>query len=150
MKISGFSLLYLSRDNPFEFREYAEQWGPRRRDEIRDLIKNQKKIYRAAVNSFIQDKPELAMKCKPCQVPDDYERLMPAYEDCPMEKVCFSKKLLKEVMHHGLPADRLISVLDMTNNMKNYVEDEDMPRVKKKKLKDPIKKLKSQKRLTKQ
>lgn len=148
MKISGFSLLYLSRDNPYEYREYAERWGPRRRDEIKLLIKSQKKIYRAAVNSFIQNKPEIAMKCKPCQVPDDYERLMPAYEACPMEKVCFNKRDLKDNMLHALKPEELIHVLNITNNMKNYVEDEDMPVVKKiakkkpKSTLDPVKKTK--------
>lgn len=145
MKISGFSLLYLSRDNPFEFREYAEKWGPRRRDEIKELIISQKKIYRAAVNSFIQNKPEIAMKCKPCQVPDDYERLMPAYEACPMEDVCFNKRDLRNAMTHKLEPEKLIHVVNLTNNMRNYVLEEDMPKIKVKKtkklkhIKDPVK-----------
>lgn len=132
MKISGFSLLYLSRDNPYEFREYAEQWGERRRAETKKLIVEQKKIYRAAVNSFIQNKPAIAIKCKPCQVPDDYERLMPAYDTCPMASVCFNKKSLKDNMLHAYKPAELLKVVNITRNMSNYIEDEHMPKVKKK------------------
>ena len=138
MKISGFSLLYLSRDNPYEFREYSEQWGERRRAETKKLIVSQKKIYRAAVNSFIQNKPSIAIKCKPCQVPDDYERLMPAYDKCPMEAVCFNKRQLKDNMLHAYGPDELIKVLNITNNMRNYVEDEHMPQPKAKKKKAKV------------
>lgn len=123
MKISGFSLLYFSRDNPFEFREFAEQWGPRRREEIKKLIKKQKKIYHSAVNSFVKNDPDTAIKNKPCQCPDDYERLMPAYEPCPMENVCFHKPTLRAAMTHKLKAEQVIAVLDFTNNMRNYAEE---------------------------
>lgn len=135
MKISGFSLLYLSRDNPYEFKEKAERWGERRREETRKLIIQQKKIYRSAVNSFIQNKPELAIKTKPCQCPDDYERLMPAYEPCPMEKVCFNKQALKDNMLHALKPEQLIKVTQITNNMVNYLEEEHMPKLAAKKTK---------------
>lgn len=140
MKISGFSLLYLSRDNPYQFKEKAERWGERRRNETKKLIIQQKKIYRSAVNSFIQNKPELAIKCKPCKAPDDYERLMPAYEPCPMEKVCFNKRSLTDNMLHALQPEKLIKVLNITNNMENYVEPEVLSVLKK--LCDKPKKLK--------
>jgi len=141
MKISGFSLLYLSRDNPYEFKEKAQRWNERFRQETKELIIQQKKIYRSAVNSFIQNKPELAIKQKPCQCPDDYERLMPAYEACPMEKVCFDKRMLKDNMVHALRPEQLIKVLDITNNMKNYLEDDVLEGLKAK-VKKPAKKLK--------
>lgn len=123
MKISGFSLLYFSRDNPYEFREYAEQWAPRRRDEIKKLIKAQKEIYRASVNSFLKNDPDIAIKKKPCQCPDDYERLMPAYDACPMESVCFHKPTLRKALLHDLKPEQLITVLNITNNMEKYADE---------------------------
>lgn len=148
MKISGFSLLYFSRDNPFEFREYAEEWGPRRRNEIKQLIKDQKHIYACAVNSFVQNDPDIAIGCKPCLVPDDYERKMPAYEPCPMESVCFNRQALRGAMRHKLKPEQLIKVLDITRNMAGYVDEGELPVVKRAKKK----KLKSKKvlRITKQ
>lgn len=155
LKISGFSLLYLSRDNPFEFREIARDWNKRWRAEIKELIIDQKKKYRAAVNSFIQNKPEISMKCKPCQRKGDYEKMMPAYEPCPMEEVCFSKRDLKDNMLHALKPEKLLHLVDITNNMANYIEDEHMPVVKKaKRIEKPKSKVKKKStkilRLTKQ
>src|SRR5690606_28422407 len=73
MKIRGFSLLYFSRDNPYSFREHADKWTPRWRSQIGALIKDQKRVYRNAVRAFVENKPDLAIKCKVCTKPSDYE-----------------------------------------------------------------------------
>src|SRR5690606_22992419 len=94
MKIEGFSLLYFRRDNPFEFYEHAEAWDARWRQRIRELIANQRERYSDAANAFYHRKPKLAIGSKPCRCADDYDKLMPAYEPCPMIDVCFKRKEL--------------------------------------------------------
>lgn len=121
MEIEGFSLLYFSRDNPFEFKEHAEQWDKRWRLRVKDLIKLQRKRYKSAVQAFAQKKPELAIACKPCQMPDDYEKLMPAYEPCPMEKVCFNRKKLLKAMEPDYTDKQRIRLLDRLPNSHLYV-----------------------------
>ncbi len=120
MKILGFSLLYFSRDNPYEFVEKSDTWTPRWRKQIAKLIRSQKTNYQVAVQAFVQNKPELAIRYKPCQKPSDYEKLMPAYEPCPMADVCFCNKTLHRTMKHKLTQSQIIKVLDITPNMDRY------------------------------
>lgn len=114
MVIEGFSLLYFSRDNPFEFKEHAEQWDKRWRVRVRKLIEDQRETYKSAVQAFAQKKPELAVKMKPCSCPDDYEKKMPAYEPCPMMDVCFNRRELLAAMksnYTNTQRDNLIAKL---------------------------------------
>lgn len=57
-----------------------------------------------------------------------------------MEKVCFNKRSLTDNMLHALQPEKLIKVLNITNNMENYVEPEVLSVLKK--LCDKPKKLK--------
>lgn len=122
MEILGFSLLYFSRDNPYEFVEKSDTWNNRWRAKIKQLIIDQKRNYRVAVRGFVKNKPELAIKYKPCQIPSDYEKVMPAYEPCPMENYCFCPETLKFVMTHKLTEAQIIKVVDITPNMSKYLE----------------------------
>lgn len=121
MEIEGFSLLYFSRDNPFEFKEHAEQWTSRWRKKVKELIADQKKIYTSAVQAFALGKPELAIKLKPCSCPDDYEKKMPAYEPCPMEDVCFQRKNLLAIMKPDYSSKQLEMHLLKIPNVQLYL-----------------------------
>lgn len=98
IKIEGFSLLYFSRDNPFEFHEHSEQWDKRWRERTRIMLKEQRSRYKAGLQAFATRDVDIAIRKKPCQCPDDYSRVMPAYEPCPMEKVCFSRSALRTTL----------------------------------------------------
>jgi hypothetical protein len=72
-----------------------------------------------------------------------------------MEEVCFSKRDLKDNMLHALKPEQLLHLVDITNNMANYIEDEHMPVAKKaKRIEKPKSKVKKKStkilRLTKQ
>lgn len=123
IKVLGFSLLYFSRDNPYEFVEKSYTWTKQWRSEIADLIRQQKVIYKSAVQAFAHNKPDIAIKQKPCQRPSDYEKLMPAYEPCPMIDVCFCKRTLRKAMTHNLTQEEIIKVLDITPNMRSYLDE---------------------------
>jgi hypothetical protein len=121
MTVEGFSLLYFSRDNPFEFREHAEQWDARWRSRVKVLIEQQREIYGSAVRAFVERKPELAIKNKPCSCPDDYEKKMPAYEPCPMESVCFRRKALLAEMEPNYTEKQKLLHMKKIPNIQLYV-----------------------------
>lgn len=122
MVVEGFSLLYFSRDNPYEFKEYAEQWDKRWRIRVKELISNQRSTYKSAVMAFALRKPELAVKLKPCSCPDDYEKKMPAYEPCPMESVCFNRRSLLDAMEPDYTEKQKKIHLKKIPNLELYLE----------------------------
>lgn len=113
-KVLGFSLLYLSRDNPYMFKEASELWTPKWRRDTALMLKAQRDIYKSSVRAFVYNKPKLAIDYKPCSRPSDFERLMPSYEPCPYADVCFDEKRLCRDMKHDY------SVQDTTSLFKDY------------------------------
>lgn len=105
IKVDGFSLLYLSRDNPFIFYEHAELWTPLWRKNIKAVLKTQRKRYQAALISFSGKEVKTAIKHKTCKSLGCYMEDMGAYTDCPFLEVCFKPgftELIQDVVD-GLP-----------------------------------------------
>ena len=116
MKIKGFSLLYLSRDNPFEFIEYAEFWSSSWDRRIKEVIKQEKRKFKAGVQAFADRDPAAAIKAKPCSCLAEYESEINFYDECPLLGICFKpglkielKNLLAETPYTDEAKDRLIA-----------------------------------------
>jgi hypothetical protein len=98
MKISGFSLLYFSRDNPFMFYEHSEKWTSNWMRRSGDTIKNERRKFVGGVRAFALRSRQSAIIEKPCSCKEDYETVMDFYEECPMLKVCFKRNKLEEAL----------------------------------------------------
>lgn len=98
MKIAGFSLLYFSRDNPFEYYEHAEQWNSRWDNKCEKMIVQERIKFRAGVKSFVEADPRLAIKHKPCKTLAFYEKEIAYYTECPMLDVCFDELALRRAL----------------------------------------------------
>lgn len=115
MDVKGFSLLYLSRDNPFEFLEYAEFWSSTWDRRIKEVIKEEKRKHRAGVQAFYDRNPKVAIKAKPCSCLKQYEDEINFYDECPLLDICFRpgldielRKLLKAMPYTDKARDRLV------------------------------------------
>lgn len=97
MDIHGFSILYLSRDNPFLFYEYADMWTDTWRAKMKKAINAQRKRFKAAVISLIERSPDVAIAFKPCANLSEYEKTMEGYTPCPYLEICFKPGLAKEL-----------------------------------------------------
>lgn len=98
MKIAGFSLLYLSRDNPWEYYEHAERWTKKWEGRCAELVKGERRKFKAAVKSLGTGDVSYAIKHKPCRTMACYERTMASYTECPMLDVCFNENKLRKTL----------------------------------------------------
>lgn len=97
-KVKGFSLLYLSRDNPFIFYEHSELWNPKWVKRSSASLKREKVKYIAGVKSFIRQEHHAAIRAKPCANKRQYEEELDFYDECPMLKVCFNRDKLEKAL----------------------------------------------------
>jgi len=116
MKIAGFSILYLSRDNPFMFHEHAELWNDQWMKRTKAIIAGERRKFSAGVASFHSRDPKHAIKHKPCSCLAQYEKEIDFYDPCPMLDVCFKpglnqtlKLLLKALPYTDKARDKLVS-----------------------------------------
>lgn len=116
MDVHGFSILYLSRDNPFLFYEYADQWNDRWRAKMKKEISAQRKRFKAALISLEERSPKVAIQYKPCSCKADYERYMEGYTPCPFLDICFKpgldkalKAILKEFPYTDKQLESMIA-----------------------------------------
>lgn len=101
MKVVGFSVLYFSRDNPFNFYEHAERWSKEWTETCKTMIAQERLKFKSAVKSFKNLDPTLAIKHKPCKTLAFYEKEVAYYSECPMLDVCFnSRKLAGALAEH--------------------------------------------------
>ena len=98
LDIAGFSLLYFSRDNPFEFYEYSEEWTPKWDKKCKALILDERLKFKAGTKSFGKLDPAAAIKQKPCKTLAFYEKEIAYYTPCPMLDVCFSPRKLERAL----------------------------------------------------
>jgi hypothetical protein len=101
LNVVGFSLIYFSRDNPFNMFEYSEKWTEKWDEKCRILIKGERRKFKAGVKSFADQNPAAAIKHKPCTSLRFYEKEIAYYNPCPMLEVCFNEtKLRKKLADH--------------------------------------------------
>lgn len=99
MKIEGFSLLYLSRDNPFMFYEHSEKWTDEWRKRMSKRLIAERLKFVSGAKSFIYKDRHAAIRNKPCDSKKYYDEEMDFYDPCPMLKCCFNRKKLEDTLH---------------------------------------------------
>lgn len=95
MKISEFSLIYIPRDNPFQFYEYREKWTDKWRTRCSNMYKREKANWDAIHQDLEDDTFTNVVSHKPCSCTSDYKSKMMGFDECIMFDVCFSAKKLK-------------------------------------------------------
>lgn len=98
LDVRGFSLIYFSRDNPFDFLESAYEWNGEWDKNIGKLIHEEKRKFVSGIEAFKKDDYKIAIRNKPCVSKIYYEKEMDFYDPCPMLHVCFNRdKLNREL-----------------------------------------------------
>lgn len=95
MNIDSFSLIYIPRDNPFQFYEYAEKWSDKWRHKMKNLYKREKRHWDAIAQDLEDDTFTNVISEKPCSCRSDYSSKMKGIGECIMSDVCFSPSKLK-------------------------------------------------------
>lgn len=95
MKIQGFSLIYVPRDNPRNFYEHAEEWNDRWRELSTERLTEEQDRFVALAKDMKKDQFKRCIKTKPCSSEGEYYQKMHTFDDCPMLDVCFSQRELK-------------------------------------------------------
>lgn len=97
IKISGWMLLYIARDDPFTYKVVGDEITPREKKSILKSIGKWDDQYGVvktieAHKGSVQEVKWL-IETKICKDYDFYERFMKGFKGCPLESVCFTKKL---------------------------------------------------------
>lgn len=98
MNVVGFSLLYLSRDNPFNFVEKHFTWNDEWEIKTKKLINSQRLAFVAALHSLKTKNFTHAIENKLCCSESYYHKNVSFYTECPMLKVCFQRKKLEQML----------------------------------------------------
>ena len=120
LKVVGFSLLYATRDNPWKFKETPFEWNSEWTEYALDLLKGEKRKYRAALRDFRDNSFDRAVALKPCDSEEYYHKEIDYYNECPMLGVCFKRKKLNETLekhrrkfkYTKAAADKIIATVD--------------------------------------
>ena len=113
MKLKGFSLIYIPRDNPRAFVEYKERWTDKWRVRCHNQFEAEYEKWEA-INSDVETETfDEVIRTKPCKSQSEYRSLMHVYEDCPLLSICFTQKKLRNfldtwVEYHSDDPKRLI------------------------------------------
>lgn len=93
LNVVGFSLLYVTRDNPAVFSEYYFDWSTEVQQTTLEFLRSQVKRYRAGIAAWKQSNVDLAIAAKPCASEADYRANQHVYSECAHLDVCFTKRL---------------------------------------------------------
>lgn len=94
IKIKGYSLLYISRDNPFKFLSLEYEWDRHQEQTIKNRLKQEKRKFKSALVSLTTRDVQYIIDVKPCRSQADYDALE-FYEECEFVDVCFNRPLLE-------------------------------------------------------
>lgn len=92
--VAGFSLIYIPRDNPFCFYEYAEPWSKKWDKHSIKILKTQKRQWVAYEKTIETKNLDHIIEAKPCKCESSYMKTMySGFDHCPMRDICFSARL---------------------------------------------------------
>lgn len=94
LNVIGFSLLYLTRDNPHLFLEESFEWDSTWEKKAKLMLKGEKKRYKAALQDFKERKIHRIIQNKPCTSKKFYNEYLDYYTPCPYLGVCFKPEEL--------------------------------------------------------
>lgn len=93
-EIAGFSLIYIPRDMPFAFYEYAEKWSKKWTKHSLGIIRTQKYQWEAFQKTLETGDLDHIIEAKPCSCEAEYKKKMwGGFDHCPMKDICFSPRL---------------------------------------------------------
>jgi hypothetical protein len=92
MKVKGFSLLYIARDNPLATYEVPVKFTPEIEAKGKSIVTAEVKRFRAGERAFADKDLRIAYEHKPCRDLEHYDALMGEYKKCPFTDVCFAGK----------------------------------------------------------
>ena len=96
LPIQGFSLVYMPRDNPFKFYEYSHDFDtPEEHKIAEEVLKGERKKYKASERSCKTGNPKYAIEAKPCSCEEDYHEKINFYNECPLLGICFKPDKLE-------------------------------------------------------
>lgn len=98
MKIKGFSLIYIPRDNPFAFVEHKELWNDKWRIKCHNQFEAEYEKWEAINSDLETETFNEVIRTKACKSMAEYRSVMHVYEDCPLLDVCFTQKKLRNLL----------------------------------------------------
>jgi hypothetical protein len=100
LNVTGFSLLYFTRDNPYNFLDASFPWNKSWDLKAKAILSNESKKYIAALDDFTTKSISEIIRAKPCTDKYFYNTEMSPYAACPHAASgdCFNKKKLKKVL----------------------------------------------------
>jgi hypothetical protein len=102
MDVVGFSLLYLSRDNPFYFVEKSFDWSDKWQVKMKILLRTQRVSYMAALDTLLTKNLDTIIETKLCTSREFYDTNVKYYTPCPLLNKCFEPKLLRRELNNVL------------------------------------------------
>lgn len=110
IKVSGWALIYIARDNPFKFRVISAPMYDKAkaaRMAKLELFDDQYSVVSASAStkSVTASSVDWLVETKFCKNLDHYGRSMRGYNPCPLEAVCFTKNL-RRLVTDSLPIKR--------------------------------------------
>ena len=95
LPIEGFSLVYLPRDNPFDFYEYRQEFSKEKQyKKALSVIETEQKKWASVEETIDTGDFSHAICNKPCQSKAEYDEKINFYTPCPLLGICFKKKKL--------------------------------------------------------
>lgn len=99
LTVDGFSLLYITRDNPNNF---TEHFFPMTKDRLREgksRFELERTKFRAGMAAVKHNDISLAIAAKPCKSVTEYHAQQHVYTECPLLNVCFSRTKLETTLN---------------------------------------------------
>jgi hypothetical protein len=104
LKIAGFSVLYLTRDNPFNYKEYSHDWSSKWHTFGKTTVETERQKYLDGLQGFVHLDTAEIIANKQCASRAFYDKEIAYYNECPLADVCFKRVALP---------DRLSDVMKM-------------------------------------
>ncbi len=102
LNVVGFSLLYISRDNPFKFQEKHYHWSKKWNLKIKLMIRDERIRYKASLLDFKNKEVDQIIKKKLCCSREFYDEHVDYYTPCPLLDVCFKRAELNKTLQTHL------------------------------------------------
>ena len=98
LNVVGFSLLYVTRDNPWRFKETPFEWNHEWTEYASDMLRGEKRKYKAALHTFVDGDLDRIIEHKPCKSEAFYHKEISYYNECPLLGICFEKRKLRAAL----------------------------------------------------
>jgi predicted nucleic-acid-binding Zn-ribbon protein len=94
LKIAGFSVLYLTRDNPFNYKECSYDWSSKWYAFGKTTVETERQKYLDGLQGFVHLDTTEIIANKQCVSRAFYDKEIAYYNECPLVGVCFNRNTL--------------------------------------------------------